>query len=52
MRLLQNIARIPEIEQLWQDILYSPATLAPSFTGLGRYMLQNIARIPEIEQLK
>jgi len=36
VRLLQNIARIPEIEQLWQDILYSPATLAPSFTGLGK----------------
>ncbi len=36
MRLLQNIARIPEIEQLWHDILYNPTILAPSFTGLGK----------------
>lgn len=34
VRLLQNVARIPEFLQLWKDILTSPNSLAPSFTGI------------------
>ncbi|KAG8247548.1 Integrator complex subunit 3 [Homalodisca vitripennis] len=33
VRLLQNVARIPEIELLWRDILNNPKSLCPSFTG-------------------
>lgn len=34
VRLLQNVARIPEFQQLWKEILTSPKVLAPSFTGI------------------
>lgn len=40
VRLLQNVARIPEFEQLWRDILLAPKTLSPSFTGILQ-LLQN-----------
>ncbi|RZF35821.1 hypothetical protein LSTR_LSTR006279, partial [Laodelphax striatellus] len=33
VRLLQNVARIPEYERLWHDMLHNPKTLAPNFTG-------------------
>uniref|UniRef100_A0A1B6L0J6 SOSS complex subunit A homolog n=1 Tax=Graphocephala atropunctata TaxID=36148 RepID=A0A1B6L0J6_9HEMI len=33
VRLLQNVARIPEIELLWRDVLNNPKSLCPSFTG-------------------
>ncbi|KAJ7402294.1 hypothetical protein WISP_00149 [Willisornis vidua] len=33
VRLLQNVARIPEFEQLWRDILHNPQVLSPQFTG-------------------
>lgn len=34
VRLLQNVARIPEFSQLWQDILMNPKTLSPTFTNV------------------
>lgn len=34
VRLLQNIARIPEFNQLWKEILTNPKVLAPTFTGI------------------
>ncbi|CAG9815347.1 unnamed protein product [Phaedon cochleariae] len=40
VRLLQNVARIPEFEQLWKDILLSPKTLSPTFSGVLQ-LLQN-----------
>ncbi|KAG5882643.1 hypothetical protein JTB14_025116 [Gonioctena quinquepunctata] len=40
VRLLQNVARIPEFEQLWKDILLSPKTLCSSFNGILQ-LLQN-----------
>ncbi|KAL1508911.1 hypothetical protein ABEB36_003731 [Hypothenemus hampei] len=40
VRLLQNVARIPEFEQLWKDILLSPKTLSPNFSGVLQ-LLQN-----------
>ena len=33
IRLLQGVARVPEIEALWKDILQNPKTLSPQFTG-------------------
>lgn len=35
VRLLQNIARIPEFEALWKDIIQSPNLLSPHFAQLG-----------------
>ncbi|XP_050506939.1 integrator complex subunit 3 homolog [Diabrotica virgifera virgifera] len=40
VRLLQNVARIPEFDQLWKDVLLSPKTLSPNFTGVLQ-LLQN-----------
>nr|CAD7258410.1 unnamed protein product [Timema shepardi] len=34
VRLLQNVARIPEFDKLWKDILLKPKTLCPNFTGV------------------
>lgn len=34
VRLLQNVARIPQIEQLWRDILNNPRSLCQTFTGM------------------
>ncbi|KAJ8960546.1 hypothetical protein NQ318_013834 [Aromia moschata] len=40
VRLLQNVARIPEFEQLWRDILLAPKSLCPTFGGVLQ-LLQN-----------
>lgn len=40
VRLLQNVARIPEFEQLWKDILHNPKLLSPSFSG--KYVHKNV----------
>lgn len=40
IRLLQNVARIPEFNLLWKDILNNPKSLNPQFTGVFQ-MLQN-----------
>lgn len=40
VRLLQNVARIPEFEQLWKDILLAPKNLSQNFTGVLQ-LLQN-----------
>ncbi|XP_054715725.1 integrator complex subunit 3-like [Uloborus diversus] len=34
VRLLMNVARIPEFEKLWRDIYLNPTSLSPSFTGI------------------
>lgn len=34
VRLLQNVARIPEFNQLWQDILVNPRSLCPNFNNV------------------
>jgi integrator complex subunit 3 len=33
IRLLQNVARIPEIDAFWKDMIQNPTSLCPSFTG-------------------
>lgn len=44
VRLLQNIARIPEIELLWKDILSNPKTLCPTFTGVVELLQKRTSR--------
>lgn len=57
VRLLQNVARIPEFEKLWQDILLEPKTLSPTFTGVWQFLQIRTSRrylqcrlTPEIER--
>ncbi|KAL0270689.1 UNVERIFIED_CONTAM: hypothetical protein PYX00_008010 [Menopon gallinae] len=44
LRLLQIVARIPEIEQLWKDILLNPKVLSPNFTGVQQLMQTRTSR--------
>lgn len=44
VRLLQNVARISEFEQLWRDILTSPKTLCPSFSGILQLLQTRTSR--------
>lgn len=44
VRLLQNVARIPEFDQLWKDILTAPKTLCPSFTGILQLLQTRTSR--------
>lgn len=57
VRLLQNVARLPEFEQLWKDILFNPKTLHPTFTGVWHLLQIRTSRkflaarlTPEIER--
>ncbi|XP_050319375.1 integrator complex subunit 3 homolog [Bactrocera neohumeralis] len=57
VRLLQNVARVPEFEQLWRDILHSPESLHPTFTGIWQLLQTRTSRrflqsrlTPEIER--
>ncbi|XP_043069639.1 integrator complex subunit 3 homolog [Drosophila bipectinata] len=57
VRLLQNVARIPEFEQLWRDILYNPKTLHPTFNGIWHLLQIRTSRrflqcrlLPEMER--
>lgn len=57
VRLLQNVARIPEFEQLWNDILLNPKSLMPTFNGLWQLLQIRTSRrylqcrlTPEIER--
>lgn len=38
IRLLQNVARIPEFEKLWKDMIHKPQSLSPQFTGRHGYI--------------
>ena len=38
IRLLQNVARIPEFEELWRDMIQNPTSLSPNFTGIHQLM--------------
>lgn len=44
VRLLQNVARIPEFEQLWRDMLMAPRTLSPAFTGVLQLLQTRTSR--------
>lgn len=42
VRLLQNVARIPEMELLWRDLLHNPQTLSPQFTGVWEVWISTV----------
>lgn len=44
VRLLQNVARIPEFEALWKDILFNPRSLHPTFTELWQMLQMRTSR--------
>ncbi|XP_059617022.1 integrator complex subunit 3 homolog [Phlebotomus argentipes] len=57
VRLLQNVARIPEFDQLWKDIFLNPKSLCASFTGVWQILQTRTSRrflqsrlTPEIER--
>ncbi|XP_034833377.1 integrator complex subunit 3 homolog [Maniola hyperantus] len=44
VRLLQNVARIPEFNQLWQDILINPKSLSPTFNNVMQLLQTRTSR--------
>ncbi|XP_074650376.1 integrator complex subunit 3-like [Tubulanus polymorphus] len=44
VRLLQYVARIPEFEKLWRDILHNAESLSPTFTGVQQLMKMRTSR--------
>ncbi|XP_069024802.1 integrator complex subunit 3 isoform X1 [Embiotoca jacksoni] len=44
VRLLQNVARIPEMELVWRDLLHSPQVLSPQFTGVLQLLTARTSR--------
>ncbi|XP_043495860.1 integrator complex subunit 3 isoform X4 [Polistes fuscatus] len=44
VRLLQNVARIPEFEALWKDILLNPKSLSPNFSGILQLLQTRTSR--------
>lgn len=44
VRVLQNVARIPEFETLWRQILLQPQTLSPKFTGVLQILQTRTSR--------
>ncbi|XP_033634488.1 integrator complex subunit 3-like [Asterias rubens] len=40
LRLLQTVARIPEFDNLWKDIIHRPQSLNSQFTGVSQLMGQ------------
>ncbi|XP_043935906.1 integrator complex subunit 3 isoform X2 [Protopterus annectens] len=44
VRLLQNVARIPEFELLWKDLLHNPPALSPQFTGILQLLQSRTSR--------
>uniref|UniRef100_T1JE28 SOSS complex subunit A homolog n=1 Tax=Strigamia maritima TaxID=126957 RepID=T1JE28_STRMM len=44
VRLLQNVARIPEFDKLWKDIMHNPSSLCSGFTGLHYLMSRRTSR--------
>ncbi|KAK9527056.1 hypothetical protein VZT92_015721 [Zoarces viviparus] len=44
VRLMQNVARIPEMELVWKDLLHSPQVLSPQFTGVLQLLTARTSR--------
>ncbi|KAG8191408.1 hypothetical protein JTE90_010584 [Oedothorax gibbosus] len=44
IRLLLNVARIPEFEKLWRDMYSNPSSLAPTFTGVAQLLAMRTSR--------
>lgn len=45
IRLLQDVAKIPEFEELWRDLLNKPSSLAPTFNGISHLATIRTPRI-------
>ncbi len=45
VRLLQDVAKVPEIESVWKDIYLKPTTLSPNLTGLGHLLATRTPRV-------
>ncbi|XP_014244621.1 integrator complex subunit 3 [Cimex lectularius] len=57
VRLLQNVARIPEFDNFWRDLLHNPKSLSPTFGGVLSIMQTRTSRrflqsrlTPDMEQ--
>ncbi|CAJ0952713.1 unnamed protein product [Ranitomeya imitator] len=44
VRLLQNVARLPEFDSLWKDMLHNPQALNPQFTGILQLLQSRTSR--------
>ncbi|KAH0534446.1 integrator complex subunit 3 isoform X2 [Cotesia glomerata] len=44
VRLLQNVARLPEFESLWRDLLTNPRSLNPNLTGVLQLLQTRTSR--------
>ena len=44
LRVLQYVAKIPEFEQLWLDIIHRPRSLSPTFNGVTQLMTTRTSR--------
>ncbi|XP_034401517.1 integrator complex subunit 3 [Cyclopterus lumpus] len=44
VRLMQNVARIPEMELVWKDLLHHPQVLSPQFTGVLQLLTARTSR--------
>ncbi|XP_070541758.1 integrator complex subunit 3-like isoform X2 [Ptychodera flava] len=44
VRLLQNVARIPEFEKFWKDLLHNPQSLSTQYTGILQLLNQRTSR--------
>ena len=44
VRLLQNVARIPEFEKIWRDLFSNPTSFAPNFGGIQQLMRARTSR--------
>ncbi|XP_018427857.1 PREDICTED: integrator complex subunit 3 isoform X1 [Nanorana parkeri] len=44
VRLLQNVARIPEFDLLWKDMVHNPQALNPQFTGILQLLQSRTSR--------
>ncbi|XP_035209460.1 integrator complex subunit 3-like isoform X2 [Stegodyphus dumicola] len=44
VRLLLNVARIPEFEKLWKDLYSNPTSFCPTFTGVVQLLTMRTSR--------
>lgn len=44
IRLLLNVARIPEFEKLWKDLYSIPTSFSPNFTGIAQLLTMRTPR--------
>uniref|UniRef100_A0A182QAQ3 SOSS complex subunit A homolog n=1 Tax=Anopheles farauti TaxID=69004 RepID=A0A182QAQ3_9DIPT len=44
VRLLQNIGKVPEFDQLWKDMQFNPKSLCPTFNGIWQLLQTRTSR--------